>query len=367
MKIAEGILLKDELSREDLIYLLLTKDEEEVQMLLAEGQATAAKYSGRLVSLRGLVELSNICKKNCYYCGIRCGNKHTERYMLNSSVVLEAAEYAWRKGFGSLVIQSGERSDRAFTSHITDLLRQIKALSKQELGITLSCGEQSADVYREWYEAGAHRYLLRIEASDRKLYRKLHPNDANHDFDRRLQALQDLQDAGYQTGTGVMIGLPYQRIENLADDLIFMRDFNVDMVGMGPYIPHHDTPLYHRHEDIPTVAERLDLSLRMIALLRIIMKDINIAASTAMNALHPQGRLMAISSGANVFMPNITPIDQASNYMLYEGKPVAGDMATSVLSELEKDLPGIGYSINYHSWGDSKHYFKRVNPQKQQR
>jgi biotin synthase len=360
MKIAESILQKSSLSREDIIYLLLTKDPEERKILFSQANRVAKKYCGKHVNLRGLIELSNICKKNCYYCGIRRGNKHTERYLLNTSLVLEAAEYAWKKGFGSIVIQSGERSDRAFTSHITDLLRQIRLLSNNELGITLSCGEQSPDIYREWFKAGAHRYLLRIESSNRSLYKKLHPHDENHDFDKRIQALADLKEAGYQVGTGVMIGLPYQSIENLADDLLFMQRIDIDMAGMGPYIPHPDTPLYHRNTDIPSVHDRMDLSLKMIALLRIMMKDINIAASTAMNALDPHGRLKAITSGANVFMPNITPALQACNYMLYEGKPIFSDMAESALVELENDLEDLDFSINYKHRGDAKHYFNRI-------
>jgi biotin synthase len=240
-------------------------------------------------------------------------------------------------------------------------------LSNNELGITLSCGEQSSDIYREWFEAGAHRYLLRIETSNKGLYKKLHPNDENHDFDRRLQALKELKATGYQTGTGVMIGLPYQSIENLADDLLFMRSFDVDMVGMGPYIPHPDTPLYHRNADIPDVKSRLMLSLKMIALLRIMMKDINIAASTAMSALDPYGRLKAITSGANVFMPNITPSRQACNYMLYEGKPIYSDMAELSIAQLENDLSELDYSISYKQRGDSKHYINRIKKIRQNR
>lgn len=360
MKTAESILRKASLSRDDLIYLLHTQDEEERQLLFARARTIAAKYAGRQVSLRGLIELSNICRKNCYYCGIRSGNKKAGRYLLNTQDVLHAAEYAWKKGFGSVVIQSGERSDRAFTSRITELVRKIKSLSNHELGITLSCGEQTEDIYREWYEAGAHRYLLRIETSNRSLYGKLHPRDELHSFDKRVEALRTLQRLGYQTGTGVMIGLPFQHTGHLADDLIFMRDFNIDMVGMGPYIPHADTPLARRCEDIPSDEERIDLSLKMIALLRIMMRDINIAASTAMNALDPAGRMKAIASGANIFMPNITPPAQACNYMLYEGKPIFADMAEASLSGLEENIAGLGMSVSYHLWGDSKHYHNRI-------
>lgn len=360
MNIADKILAREELSREDILYLLLTRDEEERMSLFNKAKSTTQRFSGSTVNLRGLIELSNICKKNCYYCGIRAGNKKTERYMLNNIHVLEAAEYAWKKGFGSVVIQSGERQDKAFTNHISDLIRQIKSLSNNELGITLSCGEQSEEVYREWYAAGAHRYLLRIETSDPKLYSKLHPNDDMHNFERRIDSLKSLQRVGFQTGTGVMIGLPYQTIENLADDLLFMKNLNIDMAGMGPYIPHPDTPLYHRSADIPSQSRRLDLSLRMIALLRIMMKDINIAASTAMNTLDEYGRVKAVASGANVFMPNVTPSAQACNYMLYEGKPIFTDTAETALVDFESHIKELGFTINYNQLGDSKHFHNRI-------
>ena len=360
MNIADKILAKDELSREDIINLLLTTDEDERLSLFNKAKYTTQKYSGSKVNLRGLIELSNICKKNCYYCGIRAGNKDTERYLLNSAHAMEAAEYAWKKGFGSVVIQSGERQDKAFTRHITDLITQIKTLSNQELGITLSCGEQSEDVYREWFEAGAHRYLLRVETSSPELYRKLHPNDDLHDFERRIEALKSLQKVGFQTGTGVMIGLPYQSVEHLADDLIFMKNLNIDMAGMGPYVPHPDTPLFYHSEDIPEDTRRLDLSLKMIALLRIMMKDINIAASTALNTLDPNGRVKAVAAGANVFMPNVTPPAQASNYMLYEGKPIFTDTAETALVEFEEHIQDLGFTINYNMLGDSKHYHNRI-------
>ncbi len=360
MTIAENILMKQELSREDLIYLLLSRDETERQRLFSQARMATIIHCGNKVSLRGIIEISNQCKKNCLYCGIRAENQHVERYFLGGTPVLEAAEYAWRKGFGSIVIQSGERQDKAFTNHISDIVRQIKKLSKNELGITLSCGEQTEDTYRKWQDAGAHRYLLRIESSSEKLYYKIHPKDRDHDFGRRMKALQTLQSLGYQTGTGVMIGLPHQTIEHLADDLLFMKEFGIDMVGMGPYIPHPDTPMYRYRDEIQDEATRLDLSLKMIALLRLMMGDINIAASTALQTLDKQGRLKAIASGANVFMPNLTPAKQACNYRIYSGKPVYSDMAENALIDFEENIDEFGFTINYNEWGDSKHFKKRI-------
>jgi biotin synthase len=346
--------------KEGLIHLLRTGNPDERSAIFAAARRAMLDNAGCSVSLRGLIELSNICSKNCYYCGIRSGNRTVNRYLLDSQSVMEAAVYAWRQGFGSIVIQSGERSDRAFTSHITGLLEQIGKSCRHELGITLSCGEQQEAVYREWLEAGAQRYLLRMETSDPALYQKLHPNTTSHSFSKRMDALRTLQRLGYQTGTGVMVGLPFQGVEQLAGDLLFMKEINIDMVGMGPYIPHPDTPLFRYRDEIPDAASRLELSLRMIALLRIMMPDINIAASTAMQALDERGRIRAIEAGANVFMPNLTPASEASNYILYEGKPVAGDMAADILAGFERETAALGLKVNYGQQGNSKHYHRRM-------
>jgi biotin synthase len=267
--------------------------------------------------------------------------------------------WAWRRNFGSVVIQSGERTDRQFIDIITAAIKSIREQTDNTLGITLSCGEQTPETYRQWNDAGAHRYLLRIETSSEELFRKIHPDNEFHRFDDRLKALDDLKKAGYQTGTGVMIGLPGQTVENLADDLLFMRNIDIDMIGMGPYVAHVETPMAG-WKGLPSPAERFELSLRMIALARIMMKDINIAASTAMQVLDPDGRIKAILAGANVFMPNMTPKIYADNYNLYNGKPQVQDDPMIIVKELETRLKGLGESIGYGKWGDSKHYFNRV-------
>lgn len=367
MKKAEkNIWAKSPPDREELVRILQTDNAPDHQALLEHARAISLQYCGNTISLRGLIELSNQCSKNCYYCGIRSGNTKAERYFLSDEVVLSAADHAWKKGFGSLVIQSGERQDREFTDHISKLLKRIHEHTNEELGITLSCGEQSEEVYARWKEAGAHRYLLRIESSTEELYYSIHPRDQAHDFEQRLRALENLQKLDYQTGTGVMIGLPGQHAGHLADDLIFMKDFGIDMVGMGPYIPHPDTPMYALSGSIPGEERRLELSLRMIALLRIMMKDINIAASTAMQTLDDEGRVKAILAGANVFMPNLTPAEQACNYKIYSGKPVFSDMAESALLHFEDQIEERGYVVNYHQWGDSKHYYRRIADKKQE-
>ena len=324
--------------------------------LYAEANALKTSTIGNKVYLRGLIEFSNICSKNCYYCGIRREIQSLNRYELSDEDVLAAVDFAWKNRYGSVVLQSGERQSARFTKRITRLLHHIKEHTRNELGITLSCGEQTAVTYREWFKAGAHRYLLRIETSNRELYDKLHPNDAQHSFETRLAAIGHLRDEGYQVGTGVMIGLPFQVIEDLADDLLFFQSMNIDMVGMGPYLEHSQTPLYrYRHLLLPP-EKRLELTLKMVATLRLLMPDINIAATTALQVLHPEGREMAVFAGANIIMPNMTLPQFRPEYRIYEHKPGVCDDAALSKSKLELNLQHAGIAIGYGEWGDSKHF-----------
>jgi len=354
----KDILEQQTFSKEDLLLLLSSKDEER-KMLFEKAAEVKKAEVGNKVYFRGLVEFSNICAKNCLYCGIRSGNKNTERYFMTGEEVLEAAKFAYENSYASLVIQSGERSDKKFVDVITDLLRQITSETQGQMHITLSMGEQSEETYRQWLEAGAHRYLLRIEASNRELYQKLHPNNKKHDYDARLEALKLLKKVGYQVGTGVMIGLPFQSTENLADDLLFFKAFDIDMVGMGPYIEHEDTPLFKYRDQLISKKERFDLSLKMVAILRIMMKDINIAATTAMQTLDPQGREKALRVGANVIMPNLTPVKYRENYLLYEDKPCLDEEASECMNCLEARIHIAGDKIGYGEWGDSLHFERR--------
>ena len=355
----DGILAKPRLDGEDLVQLLAVKEDKEKHRIYRKAYEVKRQNAGNVVYLRGLIEMSNICRKDCYYCGIRKSNEVVSRYTLSQEEIVEKALWAWRRNFGSIVIQSGERTDKQFIETLTEAIKEIRRQTDNSLGITLSCGEQDIDVYRQWGEAGAHRYLLRIESSSEELFRRIHPENEFHRFEDRLKALYNLKKAGFQTGTGVMIGLPGQTLENLADDLLFMRNFDVDMIGMGPYIPHQDTPMGKLTGLIPSPAGRFELSLRMIALARILMKDINIAASTAMQVLDPDGRIKAILAGANVFMPNMTPKAFADNYNLYDGKPAVQDDPMVVVKDLETKLKAVGEIVGYGKRGDSKHYFKR--------
>jgi biotin synthase len=354
----KDILSTEDYSREN-ITRLLRADGDDLILLLRRSSEISEEYIGKKVWFRGLIEFSNICTKNCLYCGIRKGNARLERYNLSDEEILSAAKFAFENRYGSLVLQSGEIETLSFTKRVESLVCRIKELSQGTLGITLSLGEQEPDVFERWFRAGAHRYLLRIETTNRDLYRMIHPANRKHDFDRRIRCLKSLQDSGYQTGTGVMIGLPFQTLDDLAGDLLFIRDFDIDMVGMGPYIEHSDTPLSKYRKELLSINERLDLSLKMIAILRIMMKDINIAASTALQAIDRMGREKGIRAGANIIMPNITPGKYRDSYKLYDNKPCTDDSIDDCVERLESGLRMAGMEVIYGEWGDSRHYFRR--------
>jgi biotin synthase len=354
----KDILANDSFSRSEIIKLLESKGEERT-LLFTKAAGIKEKYIGKKVWFRGLIEFSNICGKDCLYCGIRKGNKNLERYSLSDDEILAAATFAHTNKYGSIALQSGELEGKYITQRIETLLYKIKELSNAELGVTLSVGEQEPEVYKKWFDAGAHRYLLRVESTNQSLYNKIHPNDSIHDFNRRLDCLKSLQDIGYQTGTGVMIGLPFQTMDDLAGDLLFMKDFNIDMCGMGPYIEHADTPLIEHSEILMPLKDRFDLTLKMIALIRIMMKDINIVAATALQAIDPIGREKAVKIGANILMPNITPGKYRDNYKLYDNKPCTDDSAEDCQGCLEARVSLADAEVVYGEWGDSKHYNER--------
>ncbi|HRY32750.1 MAG TPA: [FeFe] hydrogenase H-cluster radical SAM maturase HydE [Bacteroidales bacterium] len=358
MSQTEKILRKEQFDRDDLVKLLNT-DQQERLLLFKKSEEVKQSFVGNKVYFRGLIEFSNRCTKNCMYCGVRAGNTKVIRYDLTDDEVLEAARFAHQQRFASIVIQSGEKSTASFTARIETLLKKIHEATRHELHVTLSLGEQSESTYRRWREAGAQRYLLRIEVSNPELYKKLHPDNGKHDYNRRLEALHTLKSLGYQLGTGVMIGLPFQSPGDLADDLLFMQALDIDMAGMGPYIEHHDTPLYRYRDLLLPRKDRFYLSLKMVALLRIMMKNINIAATTAMQSIDPQGREKAIKVGANVIMPNLTPLKYRENYLLYQDKPCIDEEAEQCRGCLEARIHMAGAEIAWGEWGDSDHYQKR--------
>jgi len=344
-----------------MVRWLKTTDSTDLQALFDAALAVTHARFGRKIYFRGLVEFGNICAKNCFYCGIRRGNANLSRFQMTAEQIIACARQTAAAGYGSIVLQAGERQDSGFAEFVEALVRRIK--DETGLGVTLSLGEQSPDVYRRWREAGAHRYLLRIETSNRQLYRRLHP--ADHSYDRRLKCLRALRAVGYMVGTGVMIGLPGQTEEDLANDILFFESEDVDMIGMGPFVPHPHTPLYASAAEYRP-ERQLRLALVMIALARLRLPDVNIAAATALDALAPQGRQWGLLAGANVIMHNLTPPQYGRRYYLYEGHWPASEC-----QEIEKQhavlaaqIAAIGAEIAYWEYGDSPRFVRRLTAQR---
>lgn len=344
--------------KSEIIRRLGLEREDEVRELYRRAYQTKLEHVGPVVHFRGLIEFSNICGKNCHYCGIRSGNRRVRRFRMEAEEILAAARWALDNHYGSVVLQAGERQDEPHVAFVEALVRGIKEMSGSRLGVTLSLGEQSEETYRRWFAAGAHRYLLRIETSNARLYRSLHPED--HDFAARLECLHALRRAGYQVGTGVMVGLPGQTLADLADDVLFFQSMDVDMIGMGPYIPHRDTPMAGCLGDFKAKrAAQLGLGLKMIAVTRLALRDVNIAAATALQALRPDGRELGLQAGANIIMPVITETKYRAAYQLYDGKPCLDENASQCRSCLQRRIESIGETIGFDQWGDSLHFRRR--------
>ena len=324
--------------------LLLSRGIEQ-NLLHQEACEVKRQAIGNNIYTRALIEVSNICRKNCYYCGIR-KNVDLLRYQLSKELVVDLALNAYENGFRSLVLQSGEIQSARFTNYISDILKEINLSTKQNMHITLSCGEQSLETLRYWKNSGAHRYLLRIETSDIELYNKIHPCNKLHSFEQRLETLQHLKNLNYQVGSGILIGFPFQTVNDLVKDILFLNSLDLDMIGLGPHIEHPSTPFWNHPALLFSKVERLNLTLNTISLLRILCSDINIASSTALEVIAPDGRSAALLAGANVIMTNLTPDMIKSKYDLYPGK------AQIVLDNSHPSL-----CIN--NWGDSPHYLKR--------
>ncbi|MDT3741017.1 MAG: [FeFe] hydrogenase H-cluster radical SAM maturase HydE [Candidatus Kapabacteria bacterium] len=354
----ETILNKDSFSKSDIVQLLNT-DFDDRNTLFKYASEIKKKYVDSKTYFRGLIEYSNVCGKNCLYCGIRRGNKNLTRYTLSDEEIIKSAKFAMDNNYGSIVLQGGEIESEKNTARINNLILKMMEMSDGKLGITLSLGEQSFDTYKLWKDSGAKRYLLRIETSSRKLYKLIHPDDEKHNFDKRVECLKNLKDIGYQVGTGVMVGFPWQTAEDIAGDVLFIKEMDVDMIGLGPYLVHKDTPLYQHREVLLPLEERFILTLKLISILRIMMKDINIAASTAMQSIDKFGREKAIKAGANIIMPNITPGQYRDLYKLYENKPCTDEEAEDCLNCMEVRISIAGDEIGLGSQGDSIHFQKR--------
>lgn len=326
-------------SRNEIIDIL--KDDSQNEWLFNLADKTRKDYVGDDVHLRALIEFSNNCKSTCKYCGIRSENNAVSRYRMTSEEIQHYVKKAVETGYRTIVLQSGE--DAYFSREI--LCKIIENIKKSDIALTLSIGERSYDDYKAFKDAGADRYLLRIETTDKALYEKMH---SNMDFNNRKRCLTDLKSLGYETGTGCLVGLEGQTIESLADDILFFEEINADMIGIGPFIPHPQTPL----KDAP--CGNFTLALKVMAITRIILKNINIPATTAMETLHPEGRLIALHCGANVVMPNVTESNIREKYEIYPGKTYAGDDLMQNRQIIEEKIKSIGRKI-------SKNYGFRIS------
>ncbi len=368
--LAKDLINGDELTPEELLVLMKCTDEEELNLLYKKAYEMKAAKVGQVSYYRGLIEFSNRCIKNCTYCGIRAGNDKAERFDMSREDILDMAKWAYEHEYGSLTLQSGERTDEAFVDYVVELIRDIKKIGDGSLGLTICVGEQTEDAYRRMREAGGSRYLLRIETSNRELYEQIHPRDEKHSFDRRVECLKALRRVGFQVGTGVMIGLPGQTEEDLVKDILFYKEMDFDMIGMGPYIIHKDTPLGQKAlaEGLDSEEHRkrrLQLGLKMVALTRLYLKDVNVAATTALQALDPLGREKALAAGANILMPIITVPEHRAKYQLYDNKPCIDDSADKCKDCLTRRVMSIGDRVGWRQTGDSPHYKKRKEEQTQ--
>ena len=321
----------NEFSRNDIIEIL--KDDSNNDWLFSLADKTREEYVGDEVHLRGLIEVSNICKRQCKYCGLRCEDKFIDRYRISKENIISYAEHAVNMGYKTIVLQSGE--DEYYNPDL--MCEIIEGIKKLGVALTLSIGEKTYEEYKAFKEAGADRYLIRIETTDKTLYNQMHPN---MDFDNRVRCLENLGRLGYEVGTGCLVGLPNQTIESLADDILFFKEINADMVGIGPFIPHRHTPL----KDSATGS--FTLALKVMALTRILLKDINIPATTAMETLNPNGRIIALQSGANVVMPNVTTTEYRAKYEIYPNKICINENPDKCKGCISAKIQSIGRTVS---------------------
>ena len=320
-----------ELSRDEIIALL--KDDSINEELFKAADEVRKKYLGDEVHLRGLIEFTNICKRNCMYCGLRRDNKSLNRYRLSHEEIIDFAKKAVGYGYKTLVLQGGE-DDYYTVERLVPIVKDLKALG---VALTLSIGERAFEEYEAINKAGADRFLLRIETTDKELYEKLDPGMSH---ENRIQCLKNLRKLGYEVGSGCLVGLPGQKIKSLADDILFFKELDVDMNGIGPFIPNEDTPLKDAE------GGQFELALKVMAIVRLLLPDINIPATTAMETLNKQGRVIALQCGANVVMPNVTEGEYRKLYALYPGKICTGDTPAHCRGCISGKIRGIGRIVS---------------------
>lgn len=320
-----------EFTKKEIVDIL--KDDRQNEWLFSLADKVRRENVGDEVHLRGLIEFSNICHCFCKYCGLRCENNELDRYRILPDDIVKYAQKAVEMGYKTIVLQSGE--DAFYTRKILcDIIKRIKEF---DVALTLSIGERSFDDYKAFRDCGADRYLIRIETTDKDLYKKMHPNMS---FDNRVRCLKDLRKLGFEVGTGCLVGLPEQTVESLADDVLFFKEINADMVGIGPFIAHPHTPLKD------TANGNFTLALKVMALTRILLKNINIPATTAMETLNPNGRIIALQSGANVVMPNVTTTEYRAKYEIYPNKICINENPSQCFHCISGKIKSIGRTVS---------------------
>lgn len=326
-----GVLQKDEF-----VQIISTYEYEDFEFARLLARETALEHFGNKIYIRGLIEFTNICTQNCFYCGLRAENNKISRYRLTKDDILACCREGYALGFRTFVLQGGE--DPHFDDDLMcDIISSIKS-NHPDCAVTLSIGEKSYDTYQRFFDAGADRYLLRHETANSLHYSKLHPSSQT--LESRKECLFNLKKIGFQTGCGFMVGSPYQTFETIAEDLLFIYELQPHMVGIGPFLPHDDTPL----GDKP--AGSFELTLLLLTLVRIMLKKVLLPSTTALGSIEPNGREMGILSGANVVMPNLSPLSVREKYMLYNGKISTGEEAAQSIEILKQKFKKIGYEIS---------------------
>lgn len=330
------------LSKEELVYIIDNIDDESKEYLIGKAHETRMKHYSNKVFMRGLIEFTNYCKNDCHYCGIRRGNCNVDRYRLTMNEILDCCKTGYDLGFRTYVLQGGE--DGYFTDdRVVEITSSIKKYYP-DCAITLSIGEKSYESYKRYFEAGADRYLLRHETASEEHYGKLHPKELS--LSNRKNCLYQLKEIGFQVGAGFMVGSPYQSSENLAEDLLFLKELQPHMVGIGPFIPHKDTIFKNEKQGT------LELTVLMLALTRLILPKALMPATTALGTIHPLGREYGLKAGANVVMPNLSPRVVRDKYALYDNKICTGDEAAECRYCIENRIKSAGFQIDL-SRGDS--------------
>ena len=334
-EITDKLIYTNNLSRADLEYLLTSIDEEESNYLKENARKCTDSIYGRDIYIRGLIEFTNYCKNNCIYCGIRRDNPNVQRYRLSKEEILECCDTGYELGFRTFVLQGGE--DAYFTDDIIcEIIFSIKE-RHNDCAVTLSIGEKSKESYKEYFAAGADRYLLRHETANEEHYLKLHPREMS--LKNRKQCLWNLKEIGYQVGCGFMVGSPYQTVDTLYEDLMFIKELEPHMVGIGPFIPQKDTPFAAKK------AGTLEMTLRLLSIIRLMNPHVLLPATTALGTIHPLGRELGIKAGANVVMPNLSPVDVREKYKLYDNKICTGDEAVECRQCMSRRIESIGYHV----------------------